>query len=496
MKATSIVVIAALIIGNASAGPVLGADAEYALMGTFQVVLPPTGEWWNADSRQPSVVLTDGVYRMWFMGNSTSDLERAQIGYATSGDGIHWSSPQLVLDRPGNNYSTYAPSALMDGPQFVMYLSQYWIWRAGEWANYIDRAASADGVNWVDEQTVLTGTDILYDWQGRDVYDAHVFAENGGYVMYYLASEHHDSPLGDVQSVGRATSLDGVTWTNRTQLMSSPPNTNLGKPHVVKQPDGSYVMYRNNAPPWPEYTVIERATSLDGFTWSAFETLVSLPGHYLGSPWHLQDADGKRYLYFTSDSGIARIELVAGVVPVTLSDLTAQREAESILLTWHVDNQDVSCTVQRAKVSAGPFVDLGFGVNERHGRVSFRDDTVADGSSAYYRIAFMDEVGTRKFSSTVEARGTPSTLDVWVAQSNPVRGATVRFAFVLPLHTALARMSVYDIFGRRVKTLRPSANSVLWDGCDERGSAVASGVYFVCLEAGGSVRTKRFAFMK
>ena len=495
MEKTSLFAIAAVIVGNAGAGPAFGADGELPLMETFQVVLQPTGEWWNAESsRQPSVLLADGVYRMWFMGNSPSDAVRAQIGYTTSADGIHWDSPQLVLDRPGDYYSTFAPCVLQEGSQFVMYLTQYYIVRVNQWANYIDRATSVDGIHWVEEQTVLTGTDIAYDWQGRDVYYPHVFAENSGYVMYYAASEHHNDPLGDVQSIGRATSLDGVTWTNHTRLMSNPPNANLGKPHVVKQTDGSYVMYKDNAA--PPYPVIERATSLDGVTWSAFEALVSIPGHRIGSPWHFQDADGKRYLYFTYDEDIARVELVYGLVPVTISDLTAHREAASVLLTWHAEGQDVSCTVQRAQNNDGAFTDLGIGSNEGQGRVSFRDNAVLAGDSYYYRIAVSDDKGTRTFSPIVEAQGIRAGFDVWVAQSMPAHGPTVRFAYALPLHAATIRIGVYDILGRRVKTLHPDANPVLWDGCNESGAAVASGVYFVRLEAAGNVRAKRFAFMK
>jgi len=45
------------------------------------------------------------------------------------------------------------------------------------------------------------------------------------------------------------------------------------------------------------------------------------------------------------------------------------------------------------------------------------------------------------------------------------------------------RLRVYDLLGRVVRTL--------WDGRSEAGQAVASGVYFYRLEAGGQVQSRK-----
>jgi flagellar hook assembly protein FlgD len=51
------------------------------------------------------------------------------------------------------------------------------------------------------------------------------------------------------------------------------------------------------------------------------------------------------------------------------------------------------------------------------------------------------------------------------------------------------RLEVYDVSGRRVRVLLAGSESagpheVAWDGCDDMGRPVASGVYFMTLEAG------------
>ena len=58
-----------------------------------------------------------------------------------------------------------------------------------------------------------------------------------------------------------------------------------------------------------------------------------------------------------------------------------------------------------------------------------------------------------------------------------------------------ASLSVYDLGGRRVRTLldetRPAgASTVAWDGRDDRGAKLPSGAYFARLIAGGATRTR------
>ena len=69
------------------------------------------------------------------------------------------------------------------------------------------------------------------------------------------------------------------------------------------------------------------------------------------------------------------------------------------------------------------------------------------------------------------------------------------FGFTLA-RAASARLAVYDVGGRRVRTLVRGAlaagtHRVSWDGRDDRGAAVAPGAYLVLLDAGGERRSRR-----
>jgi flagellar hook assembly protein FlgD len=68
---------------------------------------------------------------------------------------------------------------------------------------------------------------------------------------------------------------------------------------------------------------------------------------------------------------------------------------------------------------------------------------------------------------------------------NPFR-ERAELAFALPAD-GTARLTVFDVSGRRVRTLVDGSvaageHVVVWDGADARGRAVAAGSYFVRLE--------------
>ena len=83
----------------------------------------------------------------------------------------------------------------------------------------------------------------------------------------------------------------------------------------------------------------------------------------------------------------------------------------------------------------------------------------------------------------VESDGIPRAAELLPVLPNPMRGSGATLRFALP-HNANASLALYDIGGRRVRTLIDGAraagvHSVVWDRRDERGHIVAPGVYLV-----------------
>jgi flagellar hook assembly protein FlgD len=95
-----------------------------------------------------------------------------------------------------------------------------------------------------------------------------------------------------------------------------------------------------------------------------------------------------------------------------------------------------------------------------------------------------------------------SRLSLEPANPNPFAGSTA-IAYAIPgesegFHTSL---KVYDAQGRCVRTLvekrmAPGKHHATWDGSDERGRQVASGVYFYRLQCGGKSVTRRMVLIR
>jgi len=95
----------------------------------------------------------------------------------------------------------------------------------------------------------------------------------------------------------------------------------------------------------------------------------------------------------------------------------------------------------------------------------------------------------------------PSPLIFELAQNypNPFNPVT-EINFALPSESPV-KLSVYDVSGRLVNTLvddsRPGGrHKVLWNGRDNRGNRVASGIYFYQLDAGANSAKKKMVLLK
>ena len=161
-------------------------------------------------------------------------------------------------------------------------------------------------------------------------------------------------------------------------------------------------------------------------------------------------------------------------------------------------------------------------------RMSFpRDSIMPDAFDIIIDSAFLPPAGVFKFTEKFMASGfAPEFVQgvVHVTSQNPLdadgsepRGqvptsyelsqnypnpfnpsTTIKFS----LETrGFVELSVYNILGRKVKTLVSTEmdagpHDVLWDGTDNSGDMASSGIYFYKLEAGDFVKTKKMLMLK
>ena len=93
----------------------------------------------------------------------------------------------------------------------------------------------------------------------------------------------------------------------------------------------------------------------------------------------------------------------------------------------------------------------------------------------------------------------PDRFDLGQNYPNPFNRTTV-----IPISltgTGIARLKVYDLTGQEIRTIVLDKNpagshSISWDGNDNSGTAVASGIYFYLLEQEHRVLVRKMILIK
>lgn len=94
----------------------------------------------------------------------------------------------------------------------------------------------------------------------------------------------------------------------------------------------------------------------------------------------------------------------------------------------------------------------------------------------------------------------PAAYRLSASFPNPSRGRA-RIEFDLPRPTEATELAIFDVQGRKVRVLAtgkraPGSYSLDWDGTDDSGRRVGSGVYFYRLRAGTFEETRRMVLLK
>jgi hypothetical protein len=135
---------------------------------------------------------------------------------------------------------------------------------------------------------------------------------------------------------------------------------------------------------------------------------------------------------------------------------------------------------------------------------AYVDADVTPSTTYYYRITMMDENGKESEPqgvTVVHLSGTPGVHAYALDQNypNPFNPLT-RINFTLPQASSV-ELKVYDSAGRLVRTLvsdRKTAgkHTVLWNGKNDAGVSVPSGMYFYRMNANGKSFMKNMLLLK
>lgn len=171
-----------------------------------KIVLGPNAQsFWEDDINRPVVIKRNGLYRMWYTGQSKG---KSWIGYATSTDGAVWhrmsKTPVLSADEDWEKTSVMCPDVLWDEDEKI-----YKMWYSGGdqyEPDAIGYATSSDGLNWTKyAANPIFKNDPSNSWEQAKVTACQVIHQDNQYLMFYIG--FHDI---NYAQIGIARSNNGI----------------------------------------------------------------------------------------------------------------------------------------------------------------------------------------------------------------------------------------------------------------------------------------------
>ncbi len=202
---------------------------------------------WEKDINRPVVIMKDGVYHMWYTGQTD---DRSWIGYTTSTDGRNWErkskNPVLSPELPWEKVAVMCPHVIWEKKDKI-----FKMWYSGGEQyepDAIGYATSKDGLHWKKfKNNPIFTNNQLNEWEQRKVTACQVIKRDQDYLMFYIGFKHIE-----YAQIGMARSKDGISkWERyRGNPLIKPGNgwdaTAVYKPYVVPdEKNNRWLLYYN-----------------------------------------------------------------------------------------------------------------------------------------------------------------------------------------------------------------------------------------------------------
>jgi hypothetical protein len=402
---------------------------------------------------------------------------------------VQWAANGVVVSSAANDQSSAAITSNDADGAIVAWHDA----RTGVTDIYVQRIEGDYGTWGRPEPFVTSVSDVPSD-------------QGGKVAVNWTRSEHDALPLQVVShySVWRAVDEvalasyfrafgDDDAWVDPASIGPDFHGAAIAREHI------------NNVDYYWELVANQNATHDDGYSLAASTREDSVSGdaavHYFRVIAHTANP----YVLYKSNavSGYS----VDNLAPAAPLQLMAQRVGADVHLEWNrvrvVDLRDYS--VYRATSSGVTPVPINFLTSE--------EDTVAvDASaptSALYYIVTAHDIHANQSAPSNEASvnaltgigNTPPLTQLTVLQNHPNPfAATTTLQIGLPSESNVV-IDVFDVAGRKVRGMNVEGavagwRSVPFDGRDDRGRALASGVYFYRVNAAGTSVTRKMIIMR
>jgi hypothetical protein len=191
---------------------------------------------------------------------------------------------------------------------------------------------------------------------------------------------------------------------------------------------------------------------------------------------------------------------ISSTVDVAITAFFAELRGDAVLLSWSVGAHGGfdGFNVYRSPGTEGAFERINETLIPPSGTSSYRDETAEPGMGYRYRIGATGG-GGEWYSDEVSVALPPKPLTLRQNYPNPFNPST-NISFYLPSRSQV-KLEIFDVRGARVRTLVDGVrdrgtHAALWNGTNDAGAPVASGVYYYRIEAGKETITKKLVVMR
>jgi hypothetical protein len=234
----------------------------------------------------------------------------------------------------------------------------------------------------------------------------------------------------------------------------------------------------------------------DGVSWSQVDPGLNV-GSHLNGVWSYSECGS----FVVGEAGVILHYGEPGTVATFITFFDARTDEDGVRLSWEIaaDDEVKGFRIYRANSKGGDEIVVNRDVLIPPSERGFVDHSAEPGISYRYTLAVVGRDGAELRSSPVDVETAVPALSLSQNYPNPFNPMTT-IRFELPARTHVT-LRVFDAKGRLVKqlvnaTAGPGVQHVAWDGSDDRGHSVSSGVYFCRLSVGKQVVSRSMVLVR
>jgi hypothetical protein len=196
-------------------------------------------------------------------------------------------------------------------------------------------------------------------------------------------------------------------------------------------------------------------------------------------------------------------------LPVQMSGMEAESTVEGIKLSWETSSEvhSLGFHVWRSESEDGEYERIttsliaGQGNSSAGAVYNFTDKNFQANLTYYYRIEQVESDGGSEMFGAIEVKALFIPTEYALSQNypNPFNPSTT-FTYDVP-EVSEVTITVYSLLGKEVRTLyrkqqMPGRYTETWDGTDNTGRKLASGVYFLRMQAGSYSKLRKMTLIR